>query len=387
MQAKMETEIKAKIVASDKQCFSENAIHEQILHIKDKENGVVLCAPSAESDLCQENRNNAKHVTNFHQSNVERCDSNNKNVGSEETCKIEMSPPSEICSIPIPLSETVKLHPSDKTSTTTESLSQSEQSLDFDAVRDTTGAHKLKSRKHVNICTESEDQEEDGINNFETMALRGSETSESVADHSAVSNSTDGCLTVTGTIKRGKKAGQCVDIRLNMSREELEHLEANITAKKSSSSSASTWLSCGIKSGPHIMLITVLILPLVSLVSGAYSFYIGTITWYNIFTYYTEEKPTFCRVLVSPILILLYPFLIVIFTLGLGIYAGFVQLSWFYDSWYKEITDLEKGFYGWLCAVLRHEECSPYEVVILTDIQGTGRVEPIERSSSGDLSG
>nr|CAD7428424.1 unnamed protein product [Timema monikensis] len=221
------------------------------------------------------------------------------------------------------------------------------ETLDSDASMDPT----RKSRKRVNICEEDE-----------SCALRcGSETSDSLAD------SVDPCLTMTGTIKRGKKAGQSVDVRLNISREELEVLEATIAAQKHGSVS-SRRLLCGLRRGPHIALWTVLCLPFVVAVSGLYSFYVGTLTWYNVFTYYTEEKPLVCRVLVSPVLILLYPFIIVVLTLGLGVYAGLVQVSWFLESWYKEIGDLEKGFYGWLCAALGYEDCAPYEVVVLTEI-------------------
>ncbi|XP_063221240.1 transmembrane protein 169 [Bacillus rossius redtenbacheri] len=266
-------------------------------------------------------------------------------------------------------------------SVTTGSLSQSDQSLDLDIIRD---VKKAKTKKRVNICTDrGEPEDEVGA---ETAALRrGSETSDSVADHSVISSSTDGCLTMTGTIKRGKKAGQSVDVRLNISREELEVLEATIAAKKRGGPApVSSCLLCGPRHGPHVAVWTALCLPFAVAVSGAYSFYMGTLTWYNVFTYYTEEKPLICRILVSPFVILMYPFLIVVFTLGLGLYAGFTQLSWFFDSWLKEITDLEKGFYGWLCAALKHEDCSPYEVVVLTDIQGSLEGGPTIRSSSED---
>ncbi|XP_067012207.2 uncharacterized protein [Anabrus simplex] len=266
----------------------------------------------------------------------------------------------------------------EQASTTTDSLSQSEQSLDVDLIKE---AVATKKKKKVNICTDREEEEERICGVVETTALRrGSETSDSVA----MSSSTDGCLTMTGTIKRGKKAGQSVDVRLNISREELEVLEATIAAKKRAVTPGMSSFLCNLRKGPHITIWTALCLPFAVIISGIYSFYMGTITWYNVFTYYTEEKPVVCRILVSPFLILLYPFLIVIFTLGLGVYAGLAQISWFFDSWYKEITDLEKGFYGWLCAFLKHEDCCPYEVVVLTEIQG-----PIDscralRSSSED---
>ncbi|PNF38571.1 Transmembrane protein 169 [Cryptotermes secundus] len=308
------------------------------------------------------------------------CDLNGKEL-SESSPVIENGHVAGILSS----SSAMALHQPEQGSTNT-SVSHSEQSLNMDLFHDTVETKKAKAKKKVNICTDREDgEEEDTSSNIETVALRrGSETSDSVADHSGVSGSTDGCLTMTGTIKRGKKAGQSVDVRLNMSREELEVLEAVLAAKRRNSASPSSWLTCGPKNGPHVMIWTALCFPFAVVISGVYSFYMGTITWYNVFTYYTEEKPILCRILVSPFLILLYPFLIIIFTIGLGLYAGIVQMSWYLDSWYKEITDLEKGFYGWLCATLKHEDCSPYEVVVLTEIQSSVEGGRPVRSSSED---
>ncbi|XP_022187773.1 transmembrane protein 169 isoform X1 [Nilaparvata lugens] len=213
-----------------------------------------------------------------------------------------------------------------------------------------------KSKKRVNICTDEAEET--------TTLRRSSETSESGADRSVVSTNLDKCLTMTGTIKRGKKAGQNLDVRLNISREELEVLEANMAAKENQS-----FTLCGFTKGLHIFLWTLLCFPVATLISSIYSFYIGTLMWHNIFTYVTEEKNLLYRILLSPFLIIFFPFFIILFTLGLGIYAGLIQISWYLDSWSKEIMDWEKGFYGWLCSLIGLEDCSPYEVVVLTDIQ------------------
>uniref|UniRef100_A0A1B6H8X2 Transmembrane protein 169 n=1 Tax=Homalodisca liturata TaxID=320908 RepID=A0A1B6H8X2_9HEMI len=215
---------------------------------------------------------------------------------------------------------------------------------------------EVKVKKKVNIYTEEPD---------ETTALRkGSEASDSLAEKSITSNGLEKCLTMTGTIKRGKKAGQNLDIRLNMSREELELLDANIAAKTQQS-----WLNCGLTTGPHVFVWSLLCFPFAVIVSALYSFYMGTLMWYNVFTYITEEANIVWRILLSPFLILFYPLFILMCTVCLGMYAGFVQISWFFDNWQKEITDLEKGFYGWLCSKIRLEDCSPYEVIVLTDIK------------------
>ncbi|XP_054259013.1 transmembrane protein 169 isoform X2 [Macrosteles quadrilineatus] len=215
---------------------------------------------------------------------------------------------------------------------------------------------EVKVKKKVNIITEEPN---------ETTALKkDSEASDSLADRSVISNGLEKCLTMTGTVKRGKKAGQNLDVRLKISREELEMLDANIAAKTQQSC-----FTCGLMAGPHVFLWTLLCFPVAVIVSSVYSFYMGTMMWYNVFTYVTEEAGIIWRILLSPFLILFYPLFILICSLGLGFYAGIIQISWFYDNWIKKITDLEKGFYGWLCSIVHLEDCSPYEVIILSDIK------------------
>lgn len=226
---------------------------------------------------------------------------------------------------------------------------------DLDDTTAVSRSQDVKTKKKVNICTNDANIDEE---------RRNSLTSDSCDKSSNVSN--DKCLTMTGTIKRGKKAGQSLDVRLNISREELELMEANIAAKEQEKKQP-----CSMSNGLHILIFTILCFPIAFFISGLYSFYMGTITWYSIFSFITEEKKLLVKIVISPFLILLYPFVIITFTIGLGIYAACVQVSWSFVSWQKEVCDWEKGFYGWLCSVIKLEECSPYEVVVLTDIKVT----------------
>lgn len=186
-------------------------------------------------------------------------------------------------------------------------------------------------------------------------------------------NTTDNYLTMTGTIKRGRKKGQSVDLQLNMSREELEKLNAAAMliqqAHDLNDNHPTGCCGCSLTSGIHILLLSLISLPFVIIITCVYAFYIGTLTWYNMFTYFNEEKSCLYKFFMSPILILAYPVGIVLCTIGLGIYSGFVQISTKFAKWTNEIADIEKGFYGWLCSFMHLSDCSPYEVVILTDLK------------------
>ncbi|GAB6031908.1 hypothetical protein CHUAL_010300 [Chamberlinius hualienensis] len=187
----------------------------------------------------------------------------------------------------------------------------------------------------------------------------------SATEDCALNESTteDHYLTLTGTIKRGKKAGQCIDVKLNMSREELEKMEAELSKKLQPKEQL-----FGTKSGIHILLISILCAPLVFLISGFYGFYLGTYTWYNIYVHFSDEKTIWHKIFICPFLVLTYPLWVPLMFVGVGAFAAAIQISWYYDRWVAEIQDLEKGFFGWLCASLQLSECAPYEVVILNDV-------------------
>ncbi|XP_041982614.1 uncharacterized protein LOC121735758 [Aricia agestis] len=240
------------------------------------------------------------------------------------------------------------------------SQTQSENSFEMGTLTDSL-KNSAKRKKRVNIVsgiTESE------ATDNEISALR-IESEESLSTACSFSES-NGYLTMTGTIKRGKKKGQNVDVKLNISREELEIIEAAIVADEYNKMDVS---KCSLYNGPHVFLFTLLCIPFVATLSAFYSFYMGTMAWYNIFTHVTEDLNCIKKTLLAPIVILSYPFLIVIFTLGLGLYSGIVQLTFSGTNWWKDVCDFEKGFYGWLCNSLGMSECSPYEVVVLMDVK------------------
>lgn len=174
---------------------------------------------------------------------------------------------------------------------------------------------------------------------------------------------------ISGTIKRGKKKGQEIDVQLNISREELEKINMQTLVREEKLSTKSICCTCSLSAGLHIFIFTIICFPIVMFYTGIYSFYIGTLTWYNMFTYFNEEKSCIYKFFMSPILILSYPIAIIFCTLGLGVYAAAIQISCRFSKWLNEIHDIEKGFYGWLCGILHLSDCSPYEVVVLMDFR------------------
>lgn len=252
----------------------------------------------------------------------------------------------------------------DSCSVTPNSLSQtqSENSFELGPITDSL-KNSAKRKKRVNIVQEIIETDN---TDTEITALRVESEGSISPEYSLTDNSKDGYLTMTGTIKRGKKKGQNVDVKLNISREELEIIEAAIVAEEYNKMDIS---KCSIYNGPHIFLFSLICIPIVTCISALYSFYMGTLAWYNIFTHVTEELNCIKKALFTPIIILSYPFLIVVFTIGLGLYAGIVQLTFSGANWWKDVCDFEKGFYGWLCNTLGMSECSPYEVVVLMDVK------------------
>lgn len=282
--------------------------------------------------------------------------------------------------------------PSVRTENLIGAASSSRSDDNLDQCRKTSGTDSVRFKKRVNIQTSPDppSSKQNLCNSSISFENDRGELTEDSNDTNLLSSkssslmrpmrSPDNYLTMTGTIKRGKKKGQSVDVQLNMSRDELEKLNAaTLIIQQELDNPKKSCCMCSLTSGMHILMLSLISFPFVMLVTSIYAFYMGTITWYNMFTYFNEEKTYLHKLVMSPLLILVYPIAIVFCTIGLGIYSGFVQISTKLTKWTNEIADIEKGFYGWLCSALRLSDCSPYEVVILTNLK---QEEPIPTNSS-----
>lgn len=186
-------------------------------------------------------------------------------------------------------------------------------------------------------------------------------------------------VTMTGTITRGKKKGHVVDVQLDLTDRELmelstAHEQSHQSVPDSPDSMPSSGFEpktskcgCGLQDGPHVLLLSILSFPFIFIASLFASFYFGALTWQNVFNHFYDERTIWHRIFICPLLVLAFPLIIVLFTLGIAIYAAFVQLRWSFLVWKDEVGSLEKGFYGWLCDKLNLEDCSPYTVVELFD--------------------
>lgn len=123
----------------------------------------------------------------------------------------------------------------------------------------------------------------------------------------------------------------------------------------------------GLYRGPHIVLWSVVCIPVAFVISICLSFYNGSLTWYNMLIYFSEEKSILHRVTICPILILSFPILVGVSACVLALVASFLQVSWTWARWKTEFRDGEKGFYGWFCGIVDLPDCSPYQVVVLDD--------------------
>ena len=93
---------------------------------------------------------------------------------------------------------------------------------------------------------------------------------------------------------------------------------------------------------------------------------------YNIFIHYNEDL-TCCHKLLSPLVLLAYPFWIAPVTILVGFWAGTIgQISWQWESWTEAVRSPDSGFMGWACTQLNLPDCSPYQVVVIEGGGGGG---------------
>lgn len=107
---------------------------------------------------------------------------------------------------------------------------------------------------------------------------------ESTNEKSLLVKGSAGFLTVTGTIKRGRNKGEVFDVQLKMNRDRLAKIEKEIQERKEDQ------CCCGLTRGLHVLLFSLLLTPFLWLFCTFYAFYMGTLTWYNIFIYYNEQR-------------------------------------------------------------------------------------------------
>ncbi|CAI5656286.1 transmembrane protein 169 [Oreochromis niloticus] len=177
-------------------------------------------------------------------------------------------------------------------------------------------------------------------------------------------------VTLTGTITRGKKKGQVVDIHVTLTEKEIRELAKSrerLDAACEASEGSKRTCSLGVCQGPHVVLWSISCAPVVFILSFITSFYYGTLTWYNVFLVYNEERTFWHKITICPFLIIFYPMLIMPLALSLALYSAVVQVSWAFSEWWQAVRDLEKGFCGWACGKLGLEDCSPYSIVELLD--------------------
>lgn len=180
-------------------------------------------------------------------------------------------------------------------------------------------------------------------------------------------------VTLTGTIKRGRRADDVVHVQLQIPEKELNKL--NVSALPGRRRDAELPRTVGRNSGPHVVLFTLLFVPFAFIFSVFATFYVGTMCWYNVYLYVGEERTVWHKIFLCPLLVVAYPVLITVSTLALSVCTAARQVSWRLSRWRDELRDVDKGFFAWLCGVLNVPHCAPYEVVVLNE-------EPVELSST-----
>lgn len=198
-------------------------------------------------------------------------------------------------------------------------------------------------------------------------------------DSTALNDHDNRMVTLTGTIRRGHRHDQIVEVHFEVPEKELNRMKARTTTKNEQGS------TCSFGRGPHILLFTLLFAPFAFLASVFTTFYVGTMCWYNVYLYVSEELTVCHKIFLCPLLLIVYPVLITASTICLSVVSAVRQLSWSMSNWCREIHDYDKGFFVWLCDRLNVPQCTPYEVVILDEaLLVPDGVVPERRSETSD---
>ena len=174
----------------------------------------------------------------------------------------------------------------------------------------------------------------------------------------------DGRVSVrSATVKQCGRPGARIQVQVELGDKKMDRLQRH-DVHRLLDRGDSRW-RCGAHRGPHVLLLTLLCAPLALAISFVISLYMGTICCYNVLCYMAAEGSTAQKAVRCPIIVLTYPFLVFGTALGIGMYAGVVQVSWHLVRWRREFADYEKGFYGWLCTNMDMVQCAPYGVIVL----------------------
>ena len=130
-------------------------------------------------------------------------------------------------------------------------------------------------------------------------------------------------VTMTGTIKRGQKVGEMVEVQLQLSEDELSKLQQSYIEDDKMDDDSCVW---GLDKGLHIVILTLLCVPFAFLASVVMSFYIGSIAWYNVLINLSEERTIWHKIFLCPILIFTFPIFIVLSALCIGLFASIIQV-------------------------------------------------------------
>lgn len=150
------------------------------------------------------------------------------------------------------------------------------------------------------------------------------------------------------------------DVHLTLTAEAIRAMEKRIHAKYHDR------CFCGLNRGLHVFLLSLCAFPFALIYATLQAFYLGTLTWYNVFIHYNEERSCLHKLL-SPGILLLYPLWIIPCTIVIGLFGALFQVSWYFDSWLDALRTPDGGFFRWFCEdFVGLTDCSPYRVILLS---------------------